>query len=121
MSCVNCTQNCEIVKHPNQPQIFEGKVGNFFIAKIAIPKADSIVPQHSHTTDHTTLVESGAVEAWKESFYLGLFEAPAKIFIAAGVKHTFKTLKDDTVLYCIHDKEPVISEEHHLNFVGEAK
>lgn len=117
MSCVGCTENCEIVRHPNQPQIFDGKIGNFFIKKIIIKDKESIVPQHSHTTDHTTLVESGAVEAWKEEEYLGIFEAPAKIFIAAEVKHTFKTLQDNTVLYCIHDKEPKILEEHHLNFV----
>lgn len=73
------------------------------IMQITVPLKDTIIPQHSHEYDHTTLVTAGSVLVWAGDKNLGDFKAPNMIFIKAGVKHAFKTLEDETSLYCIHN------------------
>ena len=76
---------------------------NIFIKQIHIKQKDAIVPQHSHRYDHTTAVVAGAILAWKDGEPLGRFDAPALIFIEAGAKHTFRTISENTVLWCCHN------------------
>ncbi len=73
-----------------------------FVKHIPIPVAGSIVPQHAHRYDHITFLATGALYAWADGKPLGRYNAPAPIFIAAGVKHTFQTVEDHTVILCIH-------------------
>lgn len=73
------------------------------IMQITVPLKDTIIPQHSHEYDHTTLVTSGSVLVWVGDVNLGEYKAPKMIFIKANAKHAFKTLEDNTSLYCIHN------------------
>jgi quercetin dioxygenase-like cupin family protein len=90
-----------------------------FIKQTVIKDSGTLLPQHSHVWDHTTLVAKGSVSCWKNGTFDRIYVAPSTIFIRAGVKHLFQTLEDDTILYCIHnlhDKEKVaILEEHELS------
>jgi quercetin dioxygenase-like cupin family protein len=89
-----------------------------FIKQMVVPKAYSIVPQHSHRYDHTSMLAAGAIKVWEDDVYKGSFMAPTGIMIKAGVKHKFMTLVDNTVIYCIHNlsRSDIVEvlEEHHL-------
>lgn len=65
--------------------------------------AGRIVPQHSHDYPHATFIATGSVAAWAGEEYLGEFHAPSHIPIKAKTKHLFKTLEDNTLIYCIHN------------------
>lgn len=78
-------------------------VDNVNIMQITVPLKNTIIPQHSHEYDHATLVTSGSVIVWAADENLGEFKAPAMVEIKANVKHAFKTLEDNTSLYCIHN------------------
>lgn len=104
---------------PEQPFGVEIKMADgVFIKQIVIPKAYTYVPQHSHTYDHTSMLAVGAVAVWQDEAFLGRRQAPCGMTIGAGVKHTFMSLEDSTVIYCIHriDRmgEIEIAEEHQL-------
>lgn len=90
-----------------------------FVKQITIPYEDTLVPQHSHLWDHTTLLAHGSMFVWKDGTLDKQYRAPAMLLIKAGVKHKFYTLTDNVVLYCIHNlhnKNVVdILEEHHLS------
>lgn len=93
------------------------------VRQISVAKADSLLPQHSHTHPHMTTVAKGSVRVWKDGAMTGDFSAPSGIYIEAGVKHTFLTLEDDVILYCIHNVsrtgEIEVAEEHQI--VGETQ
>jgi hypothetical protein len=69
---------------------------------ILLKQAGTIVPQHSHKYDHSTVLASGSVRGWKDGVQIGDFVAPVPIFIEAGKQHTFMCLEKDTVILCIH-------------------
>lgn len=96
-------------------------VDDVHIRQIVVPKEGSLMPQHSHVHPHTTMVVKGAVRVWENGELTGDFIAPTGILIKAGVKHTFLTLEDDVILYCIHNVsrtgEIEVAEEHQI--VGE--
>lgn len=103
----------------DQPISIEIKlVRGLFVKSMLCKKAGTIVPQHSHTYDHLSVVAVGRVLVWAGEQCLGPFEAPAGIEIKAGIKHTFRTLDDNTMVLCIHrvgeDGEPEIESEHQL-------
>jgi len=76
------------------------------------------IPQHSHLYPHMTFIGHGAVEAWCDGVYMGVFRAFSGIIIAAHKKHLFLTLEDDTVILCVHNAsrngDIEIEEEHIL-------
>ncbi len=96
---------CELLEaSDHQPHFVEKiTVDGVFILHAHIPKADSLVPQHSHVYDHTTIVAAGRVKVWEDNVLIDEFAAPASILIKAGTKHEFRTLEDDTVLLCVHN------------------
>jgi quercetin dioxygenase-like cupin family protein len=75
---------------------------DLYIKQIVIPKAQTAIPQHSHKLSHCTLLTSGAVALCRDGIYIGDYEAPHMFEIPAGTKHLFVSLKNDTVLYCVH-------------------
>jgi quercetin dioxygenase-like cupin family protein len=104
---------------PEQPYGVEIKMADgIFVKQMAVPKAGTIIPQHSHKYEHLSMLARGSVHVLRDGEDAGLFYAPTGITIPAGCKHTFRTLEDNTVIYCIHnikDAESVeIAEEHHL-------
>jgi hypothetical protein len=88
-------------KQPIETTICEAH--GLYVKQIVVPRAQTLIPQHAHALSHVTLVTNGAVLLWKDSKFEGRYDAPVPIFIAAGAKHLFQTLVDDTVLYCVHE------------------
>lgn len=106
-----------------QPAITDIKiVDGIFVKQIAVRAAGMIIPQHSHSWDHLSMIAAGAVRVWADGEPLGDFRAPAGIAIKAGVKHTFLTIEPGTIIYCIHNishtGEIDVVEEHQLPGVG---
>jgi quercetin dioxygenase-like cupin family protein len=102
-----------------QPPVVEIHMADdIFIKQMAIAKAGTLIPQHSHRYDHSSLVAAGAVRLWQDGVLVGDFTAPAGILIAAGRKHLFMALADATVVYCIHNlarsQTVEILSEHQL-------
>lgn len=112
MSCKTCSiaDQCRtFTRAPEQP----GSVEHFMADGVGIKTMDiarkgTFVPQHSHPYDHTSYLAKGSVRVLYNSEpnlggAAGTFYAPFPIFIKAGVKHTFETLEDDTLILCIHN------------------
>lgn len=114
VDCKNCLEG--VVEQPHGVEIFTAD--GVFIKQMAIPKAGTMVPQHSHVFDHTSMLARGSVRVWKDGVLDGDVVAPAGIFIAAGIKHAFLALEDETIIYCIHNISRIgnveIAEEHQL-------
>ena len=91
---------------------------DIFIKQMHCPKADTIIPQHSHSYDHISMLAVGSVDVWRDGVYWRAFSAPCAIEIKAGIKHAFRTNVDNTIIYCIHNisrtGEIEVAEEHHL-------
>ena len=89
-----------------------------FIKQMTVEKAYTIIPQHSHTYDHTSMIAKGSFRAWKNNVLLGDFTAPTGLLIEAGNKHLFQSLEDHSVIYCIHNVERTgkveIMDEHTI-------
>lgn len=98
MSC----ESCELcIDQP--PDLEHITVDGVFIKQMSLAKAGTMVPQHAHKYDHTSMLASGSVRMWKEGEFVADFKAPAPIFIQRGVKHTFQSLEDNTLIYCVHN------------------
>lgn len=89
-----------------------------YFNRMLLRDANSVVPQHSHTEAHTTLIVRGALRAWRDGKLLGDFCAPHAIYIPAWIKHTFMSLEQDTEAWCIFRESPVTHEEHQLERVA---
>jgi quercetin dioxygenase-like cupin family protein len=93
-----------------------------FIKQMYLKDTGTIIPQHAHLYDHTSMLARGRIRAWADGVELGDFEAPHPLYIPARVKHTFMSLENDTLIYCIHRSTPVIFAEHQIlgsDFSGE--
>lgn len=93
-------------------------VDDVFVKQMHVPKAGTYIPQHSHVYDHLSMLAVGKVRVWADGVEMGEFSAPHGITIKAGVKHTFLTMADDTIIYCIHNAAradvAAVFEEHQL-------
>jgi len=89
-----------------------------FIKEMRIPKSGTIVPQHSHEYDHTSFLAQGRISARADGVDIGEFVAPTPIFVKAGVKHSFLSLEDNTLVLCIHNVSRTgaveVREEHQI-------
>lgn len=86
--------------------------------KHAVFSVGTYIPQHSHESDHLSVVATGAVRLWQNGQLMGDFHAPAGIVIKARVKHLFLALEPMTTVLCIHrvdeSGEVAIHAEHHI-------
>jgi mannose-6-phosphate isomerase-like protein (cupin superfamily) len=121
MSCCTCPIACVPISDEAAEPVLGSETrtaDGVWIRSMAVPRADTVIPQHAHRWDHTTMVAKGAVRVWQDGEELGDFYAPCGIFIRAGAKHTFLSLTDDTLLYCIHNisrtGEVEVVAEHQL-------
>lgn len=109
----------ELADQPKQTNIYlcEG-----LFVKHMIFDEGTYIPQHSHETDHLSVIATGAVRAWREGTLLGDFQAPAAVLIKARTKHTFMALQPHTTVLCVHrvddGDDPMIHEEHHFEGVS---
>lgn len=74
-----------------------------FVKMMGLRHAGVLVPQHSHTYPHLSLLARGSVRVWRDGVLLGDYAAPDAIHIQAGAKHTFLSLEPNTLVYCIHN------------------
>ncbi len=108
-----------LVKHPEQAiETVICEAHGLYIKQVVVPRAFSFVPQHAHVLDHITLLTYGSVHVWVDEEYIGERYAPCPIHIAAGVKHLFQTMQDNTTFYCVHEltspEALAILEEHNI-------
>jgi quercetin dioxygenase-like cupin family protein len=107
--CDTCAVRAECQPYGNEYTAADG----VFIKEMCIPKAGTLVPQHSHEYDHTSFVAKGAVICEGITY-----RAPYPIYIRAGVKHMFESLEDDTMVLCIHNVSRTgsveVREEHQI-------
>lgn len=108
-----------LVVAPEQPHGIELHMADdVFIKQMVIPRAGTYVPQHSHAYDHTSMLAKGSIRVWEDGQLTGDFVAPTGIMIKRGVKHTFLSLEDGTIVYCIHNLSRAdvveVLEEHHI-------
>src|SRR5260221_7448217 len=93
-----------LVKHPEQAiETIICEADGLYIKQIVVPRAFSFVPQHAHLLSHVTLLTNGSVNYWVGDVFIGEARAPKPLYIAAGVKHLFQTLEDNTTFYCVHE------------------
>lgn len=98
-----------------------------FIKQMVLEARGTLVGQHAHTYDHTSMLAAGAVRVWADDECLGDFTAPTGVFIAANRKHRMQALVDGTVMYCIHNTHgfaPDELEDHLIaerSMIGEAR
>lgn len=89
-----------------------------FVKSHRVARANTGLPQHSHSYSHTSYIATGAVKAWKDGVFLGILRAPTGILIEAHSKHFFLTIEHDTTVLCIHNialgEEPEIEDEHRV-------
>ena len=111
MSC----DSCDLCLQP--PQWEHHTPDGMFIKQMYLKDQGTIIPQHAHLYDHTSMLAKGSVRAWADEQLLGDFEAPYPIFIRAHVKHTFLSLENDTLIYCIHKDAPVVVSEHSVDSI----
>lgn len=91
-------------KHPVQPPDIQWTtVDNVFIKPMIMAKAGMFVPQHAHVYEHASLLAKGRVRVYEDGQLTGEHSAPSLLVIKAGVKHTFESLDDDTMVVCIHN------------------
>ncbi len=108
---------------PNQPVAGELVIYAGIYSKLyTVPDADTVLPQHSHSHPHLTILLQGVVTVTVGDDPIGCnYRAPATIKIPAHTLHTFVTLTPGCVLACIHnadradpDGEPPIAERADL-------
>lgn len=91
-----------------------------WVKRYTFPAAGSIVAQHAHVWDHTTLIATGAVYLWKDGALDGRHDAPCCLLIKAGIKHTFQTIENDTTVLCLHNalhpQVAAVLDEHRVGF-----
>lgn len=103
-----------------QPPVWEF-VGtdDIFIKQMPLPEKGMVVPQHSHTYSHYTMLATGSLRVIKDGVDIGVFHAPKPIWIEAGCKHLLISESPNTLAYCIHNlhgREDVdIADEHHID------
>ena len=78
-------------------------VDGIFIKQIHIQHEGTLLPQHVHTYDHHSMLAKGSVVVYVGDENIGVFHAPTPIFIRKGVRHSFVSLEEDVIIYCIHN------------------
>lgn len=88
------------------------------VVMTTVPKAGTILPQHSHKYPHISVIASGSVGVWKDGVHIGEFAAKDYLVIEANAKHLFVTRTNDTTTLCIHNVsrhgEIEMIEEHQI-------
>ena len=110
----------EILEQQPESWEFYG-TDDIFIKQMPLAQAGMIVPQHSHTYDHYTMLATGSMRVIKDGVLVGDFWAPTAIFIERGCKHTLISLEPNTLAYCLHNLHGMATvgiESHHE--LGEA-
>ena len=109
----------KLARLADQPIQTDIRMCRGLFVKHCVFAAGSYIPQHSHETEHLSVIATGAVRAWQDGLLMGDFAAPAGIVIKAHAKHTFLALEPLTTVLCVHavgeGEDPVIQEEHHFD------
>lgn len=117
MSCDGNCPKCLSVDQPPDDREWRTPDG-VFVKEMFLAKAGTMVPQHAHEYAHTSLLFAGSVRVWADGEIIGDFHAKAPIEIARGVKHSFMSLEDSTIILCIHNlrgmQNVAVRDEHQF-------
>ena len=99
-------------------------VDGMFIKQISIPRRGTLLPQHIHKYDHSTLLAKGKIILWRGPKggirQCSLHVAPEILQISANCWHEFQTQTDNCLLFCLHNLKGAagveLIEEHDLSF-----
>jgi hypothetical protein len=78
-----------------------GCVSNLYSRMMHFKNTGDVELSHAHTFDHLTLLATGSVKCVTDDKET-IFKAPHMIFIQKDRTHSFTSLEDNTVAYCIH-------------------
>ena len=105
-------------KLDEQPLSTDIRMCDGLFVKHTVFAEGTYIPQHSHDTDHLSIIATGAVRVWQDGELLGDYAAPNGVVIKARRKHLFLALEPMTTVLCVHrvdeSGEPTIHEEHEL-------
>lgn len=109
-----------MIEHVELPEVEFSIQDGIFIKQMFMDKAGIMVPQHSHSYSHSSMLATGSVRVWRDGEIIGDFKAPIPIEIPAKCKHMFMSLEPNTVVYCIHRTDRTgevdIHENHDTDF-----
>lgn len=112
----------DLVRLAEQPVETNITMCEGLFVKHAVFAQGSYIPQHSHSTEHLSVIATGAVRVWQDGVLLGDFAAPAGIVIKARARHLFLALEPMTAVLCVHrldaNGDLPTHEEHHLEGVA---
>ena len=95
---------------------FDMTVDGVFIKRYKVDKG-VVVPQHSHTHSHVTILARGLLRVWRGEDPQHIDYVPGMIHIPAYTKHQFLAL-EDSELYCVHNADhAMVAEENRLELV----
>lgn len=111
-----------LIKLDEQPVSTDIRMCDGLFVKHCVFAEGTYIPQHSHVTDHLSIIATGAVRAWANDALLGDFKAPAGVVIKARVQHLFLALEPMTTVLCVHrvdgNGEPdIVDEPHFVKYV----
>lgn len=87
---------------------FVEEVDGFHFRSVFLPFKGMTIPQHVHDVSHPTLCGSGKARLYVDGRISGDVEAGHAIYIAAGKKHLFEALEDNTRLTCVFNAEQAL-------------
>ena len=105
--CEHCAECVEL------PFWEHTSVDGLFIKQMGPMPLGTVIPQHAHRYDHTSLIARGRVRVWEDGVQTGEYAAPHPLFIRAQVKHSFLALEPDTLIFCIHNVSRTAQVEIH--------
>jgi quercetin dioxygenase-like cupin family protein len=77
----------------------------FHFRSVFLPFKGMTIPQHEHDVSHPTLCGSGKARLYVDGRFTEDVEAGGIVEIAAGKKHMFEALEDNTRLTCVFNAE----------------
>lgn len=89
---------------------FVEEVGGIYFRSIVLPFKGMTIPQHVHSEPHATYVGSGAARLYIDYREAVDVQAGHAIEVAAGKRHWFEALEDNTRLVCVWSSEAAARE-----------
>lgn len=84
---------------------FVEEMAGVYFRSVFLPFKGTTIPQHTHDEDHATYVGQGRARLYVDGRFQGDIEAGHAVLIAAGKKHLFEALEDNTRLTCVWNAE----------------
>ena len=87
---------------------FVEEVDGIYFRSVFLPFKGAMIPQHVHDESHPTYCGSGKARLYVDDVFARDVEAGHAVKVAAGKRHSFEALEDNTRLTCIWDAEKAL-------------